>query len=147
MSARNVFAALDPSKYDVIPTGVGRAGEWILCEGAEAIPERVPKEAKYLADDGADLRVPADLPPAVSETVREVSRRAFQALGCEGMARVDFFVRDDFELVVNEANTIPGFTYISRYPRVLEASGVRYPELVDRLIRHAIARSATKPLS
>ncbi|MFK4484947.1 D-alanine--D-alanine ligase family protein [Bradyrhizobium sp. USDA 336] len=98
-------------------------------------------EAKYLVDDGADLRVPADLPSDVSEKIKDVSRRAFQALGCEGMARVDFFVRENSELVVNELNTIPGFTNISMYPKVLQASGVPYSELVDRLIQHALARS------
>ncbi|MDQ6438034.1 D-alanine--D-alanine ligase family protein [Mesorhizobium sp. LHD-90] len=97
-------------------------------------------EAKYLDKDGADLRVPADLPPGVSDKLRALSQRAFRALGCEGMTRVDFFLTEDSELIVNELNTIPGFTNISMYPKMLDATGVPYPELVDRLIRHAIQR-------
>lgn len=102
-------------------------------------------EAKYLDDDGADLRVPADLAPAVTEKIRDASLRAFKTLGCEGMARVDFFLRDGSELVVNELNTIPGFTNISMYPKMLEASGVPYPELVDWLLEHAMARFQRHP--
>jgi D-alanine-D-alanine ligase len=85
--------------------------------------------------------VPADLPDGVREKVRELSAQAFRALACEGMARIDFFLREDGELLINEVNTLPGFTKISMYPKVLEASGVSYPELVDRLIRHALARA------
>ena len=62
-------------------------------------------------------------------------------LGCEGLARVDFFLRDDGRLFVNEVNTLPGFTNVSMYPKVFEAMGVGFPELVDRLIRHALARA------
>ena len=77
----------------------------------------------------------------VSDKVRKLSIEAFRALGCEGLARVDFFLREDGGLVVNEVNTLPGFTNISMYPKVFEAIGVSYPELVDRLIRHALARA------
>ena len=63
------------------------------------------------------------------------------------MARVDFFMREDGELVVNEVNTLPGFTNISMYPKVMEAIGVSYPQLVDRLIRHALARASSGPAS
>jgi D-alanine-D-alanine ligase len=98
-------------------------------------------EAKYLDEEGAEIRVPADLPDGVREKVRELSAQAFRALACEGMARIDFFLREDGELLINEVNTLPGFTKISMYPKVLEASGVCYPELVDRLIRHALARA------
>ncbi|HEY1782901.1 MAG TPA: D-alanine--D-alanine ligase family protein [Roseiarcus sp.] len=98
-------------------------------------------EAKYLDEDGAAIRVPADLPGEVSDKVRNLSIEAFRALGCEGLARIDFFLREDGKLVVNEVNTLPGFTNISMYPKVMEALGIGYADLVDRLIRHALARA------
>ena len=96
-------------------------------------------EAKYL-DDAADLVVPADLPADVAARVRELSLRAFDALGCEGLARCDFFVTPEGRVVVNEVNTMPGFTSISMFPRVWAASGVDYPTLVDRLVADALRR-------
>jgi D-alanine-D-alanine ligase len=102
-------------------------------------------EAKYLDEDGAVLKVPADLPTEVVKRVQDMSVRAFRALGCEAMARVDFFLRPDMSVVVNEVNTIPGFTNISMYPLAFKASGVSYPDLVDRLIRHALARGNRAP--
>ena len=96
-------------------------------------------EAKYL-DDAAELVVPADLPVGVSEQVRELSVLAFDALGCEGLARCDFFVTGDGRVLVNEVNTMPGFTSISMFPRVWAQSGVDYPTLVDRLVRDALRR-------
>ena len=98
-------------------------------------------EAKYLDEDGAAIRVPADLPTEVSDKVRSLSIDAFRALGCEGLARIDFFLREDGKLLVNEVNTLPGFTNISMYPKVMEALGIGYSDLVDRLIRHALARA------
>jgi D-alanine-D-alanine ligase len=98
-------------------------------------------EAKYLDGEGAAIKVPADLNPEVSDKVRNLSIEAFRALGCEGLARVDFFLREDGNLVINEVNTLPGFTNISMYPKVMEALGISYAELVDRLIRHALARA------
>jgi D-alanine-D-alanine ligase len=102
-------------------------------------------EAKYLDEHGAVLKVPADLPKAVVKRVQELSVQAFRALGCEAMARVDFFLREDMSVVVNEVNTIPGFTNISMYPLAFKASGVSYSELVDRLIQHALARAGRAP--
>jgi D-alanine-D-alanine ligase len=102
-------------------------------------------EAKYLDEEGATIKVPADLPPAVSDKVRKLAIEAFRALGCEGLARVDFFLREDGKLMVNEVNTLPGFTNISMYPKVFEAMGISHSELVDRLIRHALARAASGP--
>ena len=96
-------------------------------------------EAKYL-DDAADLVVPADLPVAVSDRVRALSVRAFDALQCEGLARCDFFVAPDGRVLVNEVNTMPGFTSISMFPRVWAESGVDYPTLVDRLVADALRR-------
>jgi D-alanine-D-alanine ligase len=98
-------------------------------------------EAKYLDEQGAVIKVPAELPLRLREAVRDLSAEAFRALSCEGMARIDFFLREDGELLLNEVNTLPGFTKISMYPKVLEASGVSYSELVDILIRHALARA------
>jgi D-alanine-D-alanine ligase len=102
-------------------------------------------EAKYLDEEGAAIKVPADLPSAVGDKVRKLAIEAFRALGCEGLARVDFFLREDGKLMVNEVNTLPGFTNISMYPKVFEAMGIGYSELVDRLIRHALARAASGP--
>ena len=102
-------------------------------------------EAKYLDEEGAVLKVPADLPKGVVERIQDLSVRAFRALGCEAMARVDFFLRPDMSVVINEVNTIPGFTNISMYPLAFKASGISYPELVDRLIRHALARASRAP--
>jgi D-alanine-D-alanine ligase len=99
-------------------------------------------EAKYIDADGASLSVPASLPDALLKQLQNLSVSAFRALCCEGMARVDFFVRADGSALVNEVNTIPGFTNISMYPKVLGASGVAYEALVGKLIDHALARAA-----
>lgn len=95
--------------------------------------------AKYL-DVDTELIVPAEVPPAVTETVQRMAVAAFQAIDATGMARVDFFYREPDEIIVNEINTIPGFTHVSMYPKMWEASGLPYPELVDRLIELAIER-------
>src|SRR5437660_1347561 len=102
-------------------------------------------EAKYLDEHGAELKVPADLPKAVVKRVQDLALRAFRVLGCEAMARVDFFLRPDMSVLVNEVNTIPGFTNISMYPIAFKASGVSNAELVDRLIKHALARAERAP--
>jgi D-alanine-D-alanine ligase len=97
--------------------------------------------AKYL-DDSVDFDVPADLTPEQTAAVQAASLRAYQAMDCQGLARVDFFLgtgpdgRD--RLVINEVNTMPGFTPISMFPRMWAASGVSYPELVDRLVASAL---------
>jgi D-alanine-D-alanine ligase len=97
-------------------------------------------EAKYLDEDGAQLLIPADLKPDVMEQVQRMAVAAFRAIECAGMARVDFFLRGDDELWVNEINTIPGFTHISMYPKLWEASGLSYPGLVERLLDLAVER-------
>ena len=103
-------------------------------------------EAKHLDEDGALLKVPADLPKEIVRRVQDISLQAFRALGCEAMARVDVFLRPDMSIVVNEVNTIPGFTNISMYPLAFNASGVSYPEPgPHRLIRHALARASRAP--
>ena len=97
-------------------------------------------EAKYIEDDTARLEIPADLPHAVSERVRELAVRAFEAIGAEGIARVDIFVTAGRQVVVNEINTMPGFTPISMYPKMWEDSGLAYPDLIDELIQLALER-------
>lgn len=97
-------------------------------------------EAKYLDEHGAELRIPADLTDSQQQTVRSTAVAAFATLCCEGMARVDGFLTPDDVFVVNEINTIPGFTRISMYPKLFEASGLNVPELLDRLILLAIER-------
>lgn len=96
-------------------------------------------EAKY-AEGGMELVVPAPVAAATAERVRELARRAFTAIGATGLARCDFFVTDDGEVLVNELNTIPGFTQTSVFGKLFEASGVPYPELCDRLVRLAADR-------
>ena len=96
-------------------------------------------EAKY--DEGEmDLIVPARITGEQTARVQELAVQAFVATECEGMARVDCFVRDDGEVLVNELNTIPGFTATSVYAKLFEASGIPYPELLDRLIELALER-------
>ncbi len=98
-------------------------------------------EAKYIeVDDVTRLDVPADLPADVVQRVQDLAQVAFRALECEGFARVDFFVGADGSVTVNELNTIPGFTPVSMFPLLWAATGVPYPELVDRLLRSALRK-------
>jgi D-alanine-D-alanine ligase len=109
----------------------------------EVIPQQefYSYDAKYLDDAGALLRVPADLADSDARRVQDLAIRSYRTLCCEGMARVDFFLCPDGRLLVNELNTIPGFTSISMYPKLWEASGVSQASLIDRLIRLALERS------
>jgi D-alanine-D-alanine ligase len=93
---------------------------------------------KYL-DDTAELDVPAKIDDDVADAVRQLAIRAFRAIDCQGLARVDFFLTDDGP-VINEINTMPGFTRISMYPRMWAASGVDYPTLLATMVDTAIAR-------
>jgi D-alanine-D-alanine ligase len=95
--------------------------------------------AKY-DEGGSDIIVPARIPDEVAARVQEVAVEAFVATECEGMARVDFFVREGGEVVVNEINTIPGFTSTSVYAKLFAASGIPYRELLDRLVELALER-------
>ncbi len=97
-------------------------------------------DAKYLANE-SELHIPARLPEEKLEEVRKAAVNAYRALGCEGFTRVDFFVRtSDGEIMLNEPNTIPGFTSISMYPKLFAASGVPYSELLDRLLKLAMEK-------
>jgi D-alanine-D-alanine ligase len=98
-------------------------------------------EAKY-AEGGMELRVPAGISDTARERVRELARRVFALCGCSGLARCDFFV-DGEAVLVNELNTIPGFTETSVYGKLFEADGISYPELCDRLVELAIERHET----
>ena len=97
-------------------------------------------DAKYVDENGARLEAPAKLPPETVKRVQDLAVRTFKTLNCEGMGRVDFFLQADGTLLVNEINTIPGFTKISMYPRLWGLSGISYTQLIDRLIQLAFER-------
>ena len=94
-------------------------------------------ESKYQSADSAELSCPAELPDDVIQLVRDQAIRAFEAVDAAGLSRVDFFYTDDDELVINEINTMPGFTPISMYPQMWQRTGVEYPELIDALLQLA----------
>lgn len=96
-------------------------------------------EAKYL-DDSAELVVPANLSPSLLKQVQDISVKVFELLNCAGLARIDFFITKDEKVLVNEVNTMPGFTSISMFPRMWQSSGVNYAELVDYLVEEALNR-------
>jgi D-alanine-D-alanine ligase len=151
--------ALRFDKKIVIESGVSNARE-IECAvlGNDDPEASVPGEiivthrdgfysytAKYLDAEGATTRIPADLPAAMIEQVKRLSVEAFRVLELSGMSRVDFFVDGRTNaLFLNEVNTIPGFTSISMYPKMWEASGLPYPALIDRLLTLALERHADK---
>ncbi len=124
-------------------------------EPLASIPgEIVPKRefydyvAKYADDAGTELKVPAELTPELTRTIQEIAIRAFQAIDGSGLARVDFFLeRGTNRILVNEINTIPGFTSVSMYPKMWAKTGLTYPALIDRLIQLALDRYADKKKS
>ncbi len=147
-------AALACDPKVLVEAGVGgREVECGILEGPDGTPlASVPAEirlvgdydfydfeAKYL-DTATELDCPADLPAPVTAALQELAKRAFVAMDCSGLARVDFFVADDGSLTINEINTMPGFTPTSMFPLMWAAQGVDYPELVDRLIATALRR-------
>jgi D-alanine-D-alanine ligase len=97
-------------------------------------------DAKYIDKDGVDLNIPASISEEISEKIRSMAIKAFKIVGCEGMSRIDFFVKNNNDIFLNEINTIPGFTEISMYPKLWEASGIPYSKLLDRVIDLAIDR-------
>ncbi len=111
-------------------------------EPGEILPQHdfYSYEAKYLDENGAKLKIPADLTRPQAENVRKMAMQVFKTFCCEGMGRVDFFMTKDNHLIVNEINTIPGFTKISMYPKMWANSGIAYSSLIDRLIDLAFAR-------
>ncbi len=108
----------------------------------EVIPQHefYSYEAKYLDDKGALFDIPAKLPEDLIKKIQTLAIKAYSTLCCEGMARVDMFLKQNGEVYLNELNTIPGFTRISMYPKMWEASGLPYPALIDRLIDLALER-------
>lgn len=96
--------------------------------------------AKYIDDNGAVLKIPAEIGEKKTKQVQELAIKVFKTLCCEGLSRVDFFLKENGEIIVNEINTMPGFTKISMYPKMFEVSGISYTELITRLIELAITR-------
>lgn len=147
-----VARAVDP-KVIVEQAVIGREIECGVLEGLAGGPPEasVPAEIRFVADrdwydfdakyleDACEFDVPADLAPEVTRRLREYALRAFAALSCAGLARVDFFLAAGGELIINEVNTMPGFTPISMFPRMWGASGLDYSGLVQRLIDTALA--------
>jgi D-alanine-D-alanine ligase len=125
-----VLQALDGTPETSVPAEIRITGEHEFYDFA----------AKYLPEEATELDVPADLAPDRTAEMRSLAARAFEAVGCEGLARVDFFVMPDESLVINEINTMPGFTPTSMFPRMWAATGLDYPALVDRLIALALQR-------
>ncbi len=128
----------------------GKEIECSVLEGdkprASVCGEIVPKhsfysyEAKYLDDEGAAMSIPAKINKKSSEKIQELAIKTFEVLECAGLARVDFFLTDKNEIFVNEINTFPGFTTHSMYPKLWEASGIPYSELIDKLIISGVER-------
>jgi len=116
-------------------------------EPAASIPgEIIPShdfysyDAKYIDDKGAALQIPAQLDEDTAKRIQALAIKVFKTLCCEGLSRVDLFLKDNGALLVNEINTMPGFTKISMYPKMWEASGINYTDLITRLIELAISR-------
>lgn len=136
-------AIIEPAvKCRELECGVLGNDEPLASVVGEIVPERefYDYRAKYL-DNTSRLYIPADLPPETAASLRQMAVAAFLTLDLSGLARVDFFLdKDSGALYLNEVNTMPGFTQISMYPKLWEASGVPYPELLDRLIQLGLER-------
>lgn len=100
-------------------------------------------EAKYLDDNGALLKIPAEVSTEVTKKIQEIALQTYKIMGCDGLTRVDFFLCANGEVFVNEINTIPGFTKISMYPKMWEASGISYKDLITKLITLAFEKFET----
>lgn len=139
IEAREIEVALLDSINPAEPVRVSVPGEIIPHH------EFYSYEAKYLDEKGASLQIPADLTAQQTHAVQTLGQQAFAALECEGMARIDFFLdRRTGQWYFNEANTIPGFTSVSMYPKLWEASGIPYQELLSELVELAISRHQRK---
>jgi len=121
--------------------GLGN-GEVMASMSGEIIPlcDFYSYESKYVDKDGAKLEIPAKISADTASKIRDLTIKTFNLLSCEGLGRVDFFLKENGEVIINEINTIPGFTKISMYPKLWEASGISYSKLVDKLIDLAIER-------
>jgi D-alanine-D-alanine ligase len=123
---------------DTEPPRVSYVGE--ITVDKDGVHEFYDFEAKYLEDQGVELSCPAKVPDHIAADVQRLAGAAFEALGCEGLARVDCFYTDTGDVIINEINTMPGFTPHSMYPQMWAATGLSYPELIDELIQLALAR-------
>jgi D-alanine-D-alanine ligase len=153
-AAEDLAAAIDlAAGYDrriLVERAVGGREVEVAVLGNDAPQASVPGEVCYAGEwydyetkygsGQTTFKVPAPLPPATTDLLRELAIKAFQAVDCAGMARVDFFIETGGRVLVNEINTIPGFTQTSAYPRLWEASGIPYPELITRLIELGLER-------
>ena len=166
-SSVGVAPAEDVTSLDAALADASSYDEWVAVEEAvtgreielAVLGDRVPQVSgpgeirpgdafysyadKYETDD-AELIDEPDLAPDVAVGFQEMAARAFIALRCSGMARVDFFLADDGRMLLNEVNTIPGFTPISMYPRLWQKAGLSYPALIDRLVDLAVERHARR---
>ncbi len=131
----------------------GREIEVAGLDGKASLPgEIIPKgkhefydyEAKYIDENGAELRIPAELTKPQITRIQTIAEKVFKVLECEGMARVDMFLSASGLIIVNEINTLPGFTNISMYPKLWEASGILFPKLLDKLIDFALKKQKMK---
>jgi D-alanine-D-alanine ligase len=149
------FARVHDPKVVVEAGIVGREFECGVLEGRDGAPARTSEvgeiqvlqghdfydfDAKYLAESDVELSCPAKVPDHVADEIRRLAAVAFEAAGCEGLARVDCFRTEHGDVILNEINTMPGFTPQSMYPRMWAASGLDYPHLIDELIQLALAR-------
>lgn len=133
-------AVLGPNGQDDTAVRTSRPGE-IVVHTETAFYDF---DAKYLPTEGqVELRIPADLDPETEQTVQQLAGKCFAALGCEGLARVDYFVTPTGEVVVNEVNTMPGFTELSMFPSLWQVSGLDYPALITDLLEQALHRPNT----
>lgn len=125
---------------------LGNMGRMRASVAGEVIPrhEFYSYEAKYLDENGAGLVIPADIPNETLQTIQDMAVKTCQTLECEGMSRVDFFLQTNGDLMINEINTIPGFTKISMYPKLWEATALSCPDLIDTLLQLAIERHERK---
>ncbi len=123
-------------------------GSLFVSRAGEIIPSQdhafYSYDAKYIDEKGAVTEAPARLTADIENRIRDMAAQAFKALGCDSMARVDFFLTPDMRILVNEINTIPGFTNISMYAKVMAVSGIAYPDLIERLIAHAMVRASAR---
>jgi len=108
--------------------------------GEVITPEEYSYEEKYSSESSTEVKIPADLPAETAKALQEVAKKAYRALRCEVLSRVDMFLADSGEIYVNEINTLPGFTSISMYPQLWAYEGYTYSELIDQLITYAIER-------
>ncbi len=148
-------AILEARKHDakvVIEKGIkAREIECALLEADElqvtGLGEVIPKhefysyEAKYLDDNGADIVIPASVPPEIAKKIQAMAKVCFQALGCRDYARADFFLDENNNIFFNEINTHPGFTSISQFPMLWKQEGLTYPHLIQRLVQRALQRT------